>query len=474
MTTIKENKPRLGYILAGLALLVSFGFFLTIYPYHLIRREQLNLFVYDWDYISLNFKGIGWLSRLAGSFVDQFLCSRILGPLFIALLLTAIAVVSYRICRRFSGGRVSLLIAALIFIWSFLRECGNLYLTRYTVATLGFLCLILLALQFKKALAKVLTAVLFLCFGAWALGAPCNSTYGKLWGVPRLDSERLLGLDVEVLRENWDRVLKLSEKDLHTPEASNCYSLAKAMTGQLGNSLFDHSQPSDPYFFLPFVDGDQNIFYNVLTGELWYQLGDMTIAEESAITCLQASPEHTGARFIERLARCNIITDQKAAAQKYLNLLSKTLFYGKWAGRMLDGDITAEDKAWIDRARMSMPVKDMIHLANDQRIVLHGLLEANPDNIPAREFLLCHDLLRYDLEQFFEDYDTCRVDARIYKEALVIWFGQNNVTSQNVIDEYGIDDSYRKRNEMFFRYPENYRNTYWYYYLKALQASGQR
>ena len=247
-----------------------------------------------------------------------------------------------------------------------------------------------------------------------------------------------------------------------------------AMTGQLGNNLFNHSQVGDPYYFLPFVSGEQNIYYNCLVGELWYRLGDMTIAEQSAITCLQASPEHTGARFIERLARINIITGQKAAAQKYLNLLSKTLFYRKWAERMLDGEMTVEDKAWIDRARMSMPVKDMIHLANDQRIVLHGLLEANPDNIPAREFLLCHDLLRYDLEQFFEDYETRRVDARIYKEALVIWFGQNNVTSQNVIDEYGIDDSYRKRNEMFFRYPENYRNTYWYYYLKALQASGQR
>lgn len=470
----KEISPRSGYILPGVVFLLIFCFFLTLYPYHLLRREQLNLFVYDWDYIALNFKGIGWLSRLAGSFVDQFLCSRVLGPLFVALLLTAIATVVYRICCRFAGGRISILIAALVLIWSFLRECGNLYLTRYTIATLGFLCLILLALQFKTVLVKALSAILLLGLGAWALGAPYDSVYGKLWTVPTMESERLFGLDTEVAAGNWEKVLDLSEKDLYTPEASNCFDLAMAMTGQLGNNLFNHSQVGDPYYFLPFVSGEQNIYYNCLVGELWYRLGDMTIAEQSAITCLQASPEHTGARFIERLARINIITGQKAAAQKYLNLLSKTLFYRKWAERMLDGDLTAEDQTWIDRGRENMVSSDCIHLANDSHAVLLGLLEANPDNTPAREFLLCDDLLRYDLKQFFEDYDVCRLDARIYKEALIIWLGQNNVTSQKVIDEYGIDDSYRKRNEMFFRYPDNYRNTYWYYYLKAINESGQR
>lgn len=474
MVKIKEINPRLGYILAGLAFMASFCFFLTLYPYHLLRREQLNLFVYDWDYIALNFNGIGWLSGLAGSFTEQFFRSRIPGPLCVALLLVAIGAVTYRICRKFLDGRVSLVAAGLVFAWSFLRECGNLYQTRYTIATLGFLSLILLVLQFKTLSAKTLVAVPAFCFGVWALGAPCNSIYGKLWGVPQSDTERLFGLDTEVAAGNWDKVLKLSERDLYTPEASDCYNLAMAMTGRLGNNLFNHSQVGGPYYFLPFVSGEQNIYYNCLVGEMWYWLGDMTIAEQSAITCLQASPHHTGARFIERLARVNIITGQRAAAQKYLNLLDKTLFYRKWAKRMLDGNLTEEDSAWIEYARGNMVSSDRIHPADNPHTVLQALLEANPDNTPAREFLLCHDLLRYDLEQFFEDYDVCRIDARIYKEALIIWLGQNNVTSQEVIDEYGIDDSYRKRNEMFFRFPDNYRNTYWYYYLKALNESGQR
>lgn len=448
----------------GLAFLASFGFFLTAYPYHLMRREQMNLFVYDWDYIAQNFRGTGWLSRFVSSFVEEFFCVRVLGPLVVALLITAIGVVTYRICRKFLGKRLSFVVAVIMFLWSFLRECGNLYLTRYTIATLGFLSLILLALQFKKIWEKVLSAALFLCFGAWALGSPCDSTYGKLWGVPNLEYERMIGLDVETAGGNWDKVLKLSEKDLHTIEASACYNLAQAMKGQLGNKLLDHSQ-GDPFAFLLSVSGDYDIFTNALAGEQWYRLGDMTIAEQSAITCLQASPEHTGARYIERLARVNIITDQKATAQKYLSILSKTLFYGKWAKNMLNGK-QEEDNVWIEQGRSNMAVSDCIPSSDAVRTILHGLLEANPGNTPAREYLLCYDLLRYDLEQFVEDYEPCRLDARLYKEAFLIWLGQQGVTSEEVVDSYGIDSKVRQRMVSFFRYPDNYRNTYWYYYLK--------
>ena len=470
----EKHESRFGFLLASLAFLVSFGFFLTLYPSHLLRREQLNLFVYDWDYIAMKFNGMGWLSRLSGSFFEQFFFFRVFGALVVAMLLTTIGVVTCRICRKFLGGRMSVAIASIVFIWSFLRECGNFYLTRYTIATLGLLSLILLALQFKTVWSRILAAVPLLCFGAWAFGAPFNSTYGRLWGMPQLSSERLFEMDMAVSRENWDRVLELSEKKMYSVEASNCFNLAMAMKGQLGNGLFDYPQSDDVYHFLPFITGDENVFYNSLAGELWYQLGDMTIAEQGAITCLQASPEHTGARFIERLARVNMISGQNATAQKYLNILSKTLHYGKWARRMLDGTLTEEEGHWIERARANMVSSDTIHVASNPRTVLLTLLEANPENTAAREYLLCHDLLRYDLEQFCDDYAVSKLDGHIYTEAYMIWLGQNNVSSQQAVDEYGIDDSYAKRMDTFFRYPENYRNTYWYYYLKALNEQDRR
>jgi len=469
-----RNCRKVGLMTAGTAFLASLAFFLLVYPYHLIRREQMNLFVFNWDYIFQRFRGIGWLARLAGSFFEQFFCFKAIGALTIALLLTATGIVVYRILRRFLGRRISLVIAALIFLWSFLRECGNLYLTRYTIATLGLLSLILLILQsvfpagrHKTSLSAASTGITILCIGLWALGAPCDKVYGKLWGWPEMESEKLFALDTEVVRENWDRVLKLTEKDVHTVESSLCYNLALAMKGQLGKRLFDKFQDG-PERFLLSVSGDYNIFANGLAGEQWYQLGNMTVAEQSAITVLQASPEHTGARFIERLARINIITGQMATAQKYLSILSKTSVYRKWACRMLDGNLTEEDKTWIEKGRNHLAVSDFIYTSNIIRATLQNLLEANPDNTPAREYLLCYDLLRYDLEQFMEDYETRRLGAGIYKEAVVLWLGQDGFIPQKALDEYGLDNKLKQRMDNFSRHPNKYTNTYWYYYLNAM------
>ncbi len=59
-------------MVAGVGFLASFCFFLFAYPYHLMRREQLNLFLYDWDYIGRTYRGVGWLARLCCDFLEQF------------------------------------------------------------------------------------------------------------------------------------------------------------------------------------------------------------------------------------------------------------------------------------------------------------------------------------------------------------------------------------------------------------------
>lgn len=462
----------IGEIAASVAFLASFGFFQTAYPYHLIRREQMSLFLYDWNYICQTYKGVGWLSRLFGDFLEQFFLLPAAGPLSIALLLTAIGTVTYKICRKFTGKVPSLAVASAIFVWSFMRETGNLYVTRYTIVVLCYLSLVLLALQFRRIWARSLAAIVLVAAGIWALGAPVHNDYGKFWSFPKFEYDRLIGLDDEVSREHWDKVLKLSEKDLYTVEASYCYNLAQAMKGQLGNKLFDHSQ-GEAYDLLLRVVGGQSTFDNCLAGEAWYHLGSMNIAEQSAITALQTSPNHTGARYIKRLANIALATGEDAAAQKYLNILSKTLFYGKWAKSMLPENQSDETKAKLDELGENLAVTDFVHLSDKPRAILLGLLEANPDNRLAREYLLCYDLMRYDLDQFMEDYTPDRIDADIYHEAALIWLSQKDMMTERAAAGYGIDLAMVKKMSSFFRFPERYRNTYWYYYMKALNASAQ-
>ena len=334
---MKKIRISPALIAAALAFLGAWGFFWFVYPYHLLRREQMNLFAFDADYISQTYRGSAWLARFAGDFLEQFFLFPGVGALIVALLLTAIGAVVYRICRHFLKEWPSLGIAALFFIWSFLRETGNLYITRYTVVTLAYLSLILLALQCRKVWQKPVAAVLLLALGCWALGMPVHKFYGKAWGVPRLNYDKVIGLDVETSRENWDKVIKMSKRDLRMEESSYCLNLAHAMKGDLGSTMLNYAQNHHRTLLFS-VSTENSLFTNSLAGEAWFQLGDMTVAEQSAITSLQASPKHTGARFLVRLARVNLISGEDAAAQKYLSLLGKTLFYRKWALSMMPGD----------------------------------------------------------------------------------------------------------------------------------------
>ena len=463
-------RKHVGPLAAGLAFLSSFCFFLFGYPYHLIKREQANLFVFDRDYIAETYRGMGAIVRFVTDFLEQFFHLPVVGPLVIALLVTGIGIVTYRILRHFLGVWPSLGIAALVFLWSVLRETGNIYTTRYTVVVLGYLSLILAALQFKKAWQKIVAAVVFLAVGVWALGSPYHKYYGMLWNTPEVGFDRMIGLDAEVARENWDKVLELSKKDLYTVEASFCYNLAHAMKGDLGSTLMNHSQGKALFSLLPPVTIDKSAFSDCLAGEAWFQVGNVTVAEQAAIVALQSSPDHTGARYIKRLAEVNLISGEDAAAQKYLSLLSHTLFYRKWALSRMPGRQDESVRAALADARANLPVTDFVHQSEKPRNVLLGLLEANPSNNVARQYLLCYDLLRYDLDSFMMDYAAYPVKGSLYNEAILIWLSQNDLMSEQEIARYGIDGSTVDRLGRFYQNPNAFRNTYWFYYLKALQA----
>ena len=463
----KETQFRTGLVAAALAFLGSWSFFLFAYPYHLMRREQQNLFLFDGAYIRETYRGVGFLGRFVSDFLEQFFLAAVPASLIVALLLTGIGVVVFRICRHFLGKWPSLGVATLFFAWSFLRETGNLYLTRYTVATLALLSLVLLALQFKNAWLKPVAAALLVGLGIWVFGSPLHKIYGKAWSVPNLPYERVVGLDTETYREHWDKVLQLSKVDLYTEEASYCYNLALAMKGRLGDDLFDHSQ--NHHFSLLFpASSEQTVMTNAMAGEAWFQLGDMTVAEQSAITSLQASPKHTGARYLVRLARVNLISGEDGAAMKYLTILGKTLFYGKWARSMMPGRQDEAVRVQLSDAHARLARKDIVHQLDRPREQLLGLLEADPTNAPARNYLLCYDLLTYDLDAFMQDFTPDMIKGRLYQEAVLLWLTLQGRLTPDEIARYGMDLSVSDRMNRFGLNPGAFKNTYWYYYLKAM------
>ena len=463
-----QDKKR--FFIPAVAFLAAFCFFACAYPYHLMRREQQTLFLLDIPHILKTYAGPGCLARFMGDFLEQFYCFKFIGPLVVAGLLTAIGALTYHICRGVAGKKISLLLATIIYIWSFLRETETIYITQYTIAIAGYLLCIWAALKFRKTAAKLGSLVIFVALGFCMFGSPYHKNYGKLIGKPDFDFEKLIALDVETSRENWDKVLDISKKKLLYNEAVYFYNLATAKKGCMSENLLRHPQNYDSGLF--FLVTDQiSPFSNGLAGEVWYHLGNMTLADQSAMVAMQSSPKHTGARFIRRMAMINLISGEYGAAQKYLCMLSKTIVYRRWAKSMIPENQDENTRQMIEAARANLVGSDVVSGSNDYRLLLHKLLEANPDNRMAKEYLLCYDLLLCDLPSFIEDYVPEANNPAIYQEAALIWINiEHNEGRMDVIRpaEFGITPDTVERLKKFYQFPNNYKTTYWYYYTDKM------
>ena len=69
-----------------------------------------------------------------------------------------------------------------------------------------------------------------------------------------------------------------------------------------------------------------------------------------------------------------------------------------------------------------------------------------------------------------QDYAPDMIPARIYHEAVLIWLSQHDRLSEAELARYGVDAATVDRMNRFGRAPGKYRNTYWYYYMQALEV----
>ena len=102
------------------------------------------------------------------------------------------------------------------------------------------------------------------------------------------------------------------------------------------------------------------------------------------------------------------------------------------------------------------------------------LLDANPDNTIALDYILCSNLLLKDITNFKRDYDRYCIETGkprlkvLYQEALCIWLAGTNASQE----EWG---KYIQLGDVFQRFQQynarrgdsSFKGTYWYYFDKT-------
>lgn len=470
---MNKLKTYSGWIVMALGVLACFLFFQLYYPHHLLHREQVSLFLYSEEYILDRLMQPGGVSILGGEFLIQFFYFIGGGATVVSLLLLLLGFVSYQGLRRWMGHWMALLLTVAVCLW----EGGRLCLINYPLAsTLSLIAVftVLRLISWKGPKRFWKNAVALTCIILFIPFQPLRGV--KAWGKPNFYLEHLLAIDINASYGKWEKVSQLTQKDLRTDYGTYYFNLSNALKGQLPEKLMSYYQPFSKGLFLP-VDPSGNYLTFIAANELWFMLGDMTMAEHSAILGMISTTDHHSSRILKRMAEINLINGDDEAALKYLRMLQKTWKYRDWANQRIPGKQTPAVQKWLEHKRQFIPQTDTLRASADARLSLRHLLKSNPDNLLAYHYLLCYELLNKDIASFAKDYIPGKgLPCRLYHEAILIHLiRQNGNLTEDDFKTYQFTPEVLQDFQEYTRiYEQNHGNgsalqaqygkTYWFYY----------
>lgn len=378
------------------------AFFQFCYEYTFYYKEQNQLFLLSWDYVQTYFSRPAWASLLAGDFLTQYFYYQYAGAAIFAVTLFLTGDMLATALRRMGVNGVvatvaALVVTALLAVFNFSPD----YRLSSVMALTGTLLLLLLwtLLLRCRLWIKVAGGVvgLLLAWRLFAFGTPCWGTLST----PYFQLEDYLAADNLYYFGKYDklteRVEAMDEKEV-TPVISSYYYMAQVRRGLLLQSLGKVKPVS--LGTLHRLGPNSTIQEIKMMSELYFLLGDMTMAERAAMIGCVSSPDNRNVRMIRRLAEVNLVAGDDEAAMKYLRILEKTAVYSRWARANRPGHINIT----LETKKKFVNTTDRLRTSDDCRDAIIGLLESNPRNRIALNYLLCTDILVGGGSLFAEDY----------------------------------------------------------------------
>jgi hypothetical protein len=294
-----------------------------------------------------------------------------------------------------------------------------------------------------------------------------------------LKKETVLGMATEAYYENWNKVLQIAEKSKLPNRIATYYTnMALSKRLQMADRMMEFYQPFAAGLFLP-VNPETGWIPIFFSSDVYFYLGDMNMAQHSAMLGTIFSPYQRSSRLTQRLIEINLVNEDVPAALKYIRMLESTWFHRKQAAKLKTLLENPDKSAWLAYKRSQLTATDIIRSSNDPAASLLHLVEANPENRVALDYLLAFCLLNKDISAFITFYDKYykgenRLIPKMYEEALLIYLAGTNATPEQ-IREYRISPGRIKEfNEYTSLYEESqgnlqrienrFPNTYWMYF----------
>ena len=433
-------------LLFGVAVLLFFG---LAYPHHLHYQEQFQLFLFDSTYVWEVVKLPGGVADLLGRFCTQFFLFAWVGALFIALLLSAVQLLTLRLAKW--GWLHGLSFVPSFLLWLFLLDehalLGGVWAVLLTQIALwglirlpdGWLRRILMIVAFMALYwiafggshyYRYPTVFPTLLYVAWLLAvalpfmarvlhkwATASSrpvvTFASfalvalvmgiiVWKNANFKAEKVMQYDFMACHQQWNRILEtINAEKPNNQIGVTVQNLALAMRGMLADHLFDYNQ-NGILGLLPDVQSDATS--PMPTAEAFYQLGMINVAQRTVFEAQEAILDfQKSGRCYKRLAQTNLINGNYEVARKYLTALQKTLFYRDWANETLP--LLGNEKAIAQhpeygRLRQWAYKEDFYFSDHVTPEMLESLFYGNMDNRLALEYLRAYYMLTGDRDSY--------------------------------------------------------------------------
>ena len=292
------------------------------------------------------------------------------------------------------------------------------------------------------------------------------------------EKETYLKYDFLTRRFQWNAILAEARKDNpQKPYEMASVNLALVKTGNAARMFEFYQNGADG--LLPGYAND--FMHPLIPSEAYFQLGMVNTSQRYTFEAQELIPDfQKSVRAYKRLAETNLVNRNYPVAEKYLKALEKTLFYREWASSRMAmcGDEKAIDADPGYGYLRSVRLHDRDFLFNRQAMesMLAYLVQENPANHMALEYLLAWDLLDKNLKGFvsfcpFEGYKEGV--PRCYQEAFLLNMADSEQGPDGV--PAFIDPAVATSFSLFMQergggtpaetLAKRFGNTYWYYYF---------
>jgi len=231
--------------------------------------------------------------------------------------------------------------------------------------------------------------------------------------------------------KQWQKVLENYQEnlgDIYDIFINHDINRALYHTGQLGSRMFSYKQSTKALLLsgvgpggVPSPPKFAKMIYMLI------ELGHLADAERLAFEMMETANQSPF--VIETLAMINLAKKQNETAKIFLNVLSKDLIHGAAARRLLrqiENDPELISYPPVQHLRSITSQADQTDLSYNADAFFHSLLQKNPKNKMAFEYMLSFYLLTGQLNKFaknigrLNDFQYDKIPQH-YQEALAVY-----------------------------------------------------